>query len=321
METIIKTESLEQTIGLPVSSKFITANTIDVSISEVKNKHIIPSFSKDNEPLISHSDFIELTGMVAESVFKNESFNKPILRVSHPVLGRIPEARQKPANALLEHEKTRYYERMAFLLEIQSIRDTIQGNELTLTVGGVKAYSLDNLNGRKGTEQHFKVFIGFKNTVCTNLCISTDGYSETIKARNINELMEKIYLLFSEYNTFQHIQALERIGNYGISESQFASFVGRARMYQCLAPNSRKSIPELKLSDTQINEVVKGFYKDANFSGNTNGIGLWQLYNLFTGANKSSYIDSFLDRGVNSFDFVNSLAVALDKNQDHWFLN
>ena len=320
MEKIISHGNLEQTIGLPISSKFITANTIEIGLSEVKSKHITPSFSKDNETLIAHSDFIELTSMVAESVFKNESINRPILRVSHPVLGRIPEARQKPSNALLEHEKTLYYERMAFMIEIPTIRDVVNGNELNLTIGGVKAYSMDNLNGRKGYEQHFKVFIGFKNTVCTNLCISTDGFSQTIKARSINDLMERIYELFSDFNALKELQSLERLGNYGITESQFASLIGRARMYQNLPLNKKAHLPVLKLSDTQINDVVKGYYKDPNFSGNK-GIGLWNLYNLFTGANKSSYIDSFIERGVNSLDFVNSLSVALDNKQSHWFLN
>ena len=36
-------------------------------------------------------------------------------------------------------------------------------------------------------------------------------------------------------------------------------------------------------------------------------INLWKLYNLFTGANKMSYIDTFLDRGVGCQSFVNGL--------------
>jgi hypothetical protein len=57
----------------------------------------------------------------------------------------VPEAKDKAAKDLLEHEKTLYYERMAFIIEIPSIADDIDGNRLSLTIGGVKAYNLDNL--------------------------------------------------------------------------------------------------------------------------------------------------------------------------------
>jgi hypothetical protein len=46
--------------------------------------------------------------------------------------------------------------------------------------------------------------------------------------------------------------------------------------------------------------VVEGYYNDPNFSRTDGKINLWRLYNLFTGANKSSYIDRLLDRGVNA---------------------
>ena len=51
----------------------------------------------------------------------------------------------KPAKELLEHEKTLYYERMAFAIEIPSLLGNVAGNELRLTVGGVRAYNQENL--------------------------------------------------------------------------------------------------------------------------------------------------------------------------------
>jgi hypothetical protein len=40
--------------------------------------------------------------------------------------------------------------------------------------------------------------------------------------------------------------------------------------------------------------VFRDFYKDESFCRDANGdINLWKLYNLFAGANKSTYIDSF----------------------------
>jgi len=44
------------------------------------------------------------------------------------------------------------------------------------------------------------------------------------------------------------------------------------------------------------------------------------VYNLFTGATKSSYIDSFLDRNVGSLLFINSLVEHLRDRTKSWFL-
>jgi hypothetical protein len=68
--------------------------------------------------------------------------------------------------------------------------------------------------------------------------------------------------------------------------------------------------------------VVKDYYWDGDFGSDSFGtISLWQLLNLFTGANKSSYIDSFLDRSVNAHEFVKQLQYGLDNKQTNWFLN
>src|SRR3954451_9586515 len=134
------------------SKPFIEANTIESSLSEIRQRHIIPVFSKDNEQLISQVDFIETAEEVTGDVFKAERILSPNVRLSHPIMGRGPEARNKPASELNVWEKTIYYERMAFILEVPSICDTIDGQSLCLTIGGVKAYNLDNLNSKKGTD-------------------------------------------------------------------------------------------------------------------------------------------------------------------------
>jgi hypothetical protein len=38
---------------------FIEANTVDCTLADMRNEHIIPVFVKDNETLISHVEFIE----------------------------------------------------------------------------------------------------------------------------------------------------------------------------------------------------------------------------------------------------------------------
>jgi len=301
---------------------FITANTVSVSFEEVKNEHIIPVYIKDNEPLISHADFIEATLQIVFEAYGNESVLQPNIRVSHPIKGRIPSAKNKPAKDLLDNEKTLYYERMMFCIEIPSINDEIGGNNLSLTVGGVKAFNLDNLYNKKGSDEHFKVFIGFKNQVCTNLCIWSDGYANEIRVRSKGQLKACIRNLIENYNAPYQMIGLRKLSEYSLSEMQFAQLIGRCRLYQNLPKNLQKEITPLLFGDNQINAICKDYYRDDSFCRDDNGnINLWKLYNLFTGTNKSTYIDSFLDKSVNAFHFTEQIRWALENKTESWFLN
>jgi hypothetical protein len=81
---------------------FINANTIDMGLEEIKSNHIIPVYHKTNETVISQIDFIETVVDVVKKVFPGERILNPDIRVSHPVKGRIPEAKDKPAKDLIE---------------------------------------------------------------------------------------------------------------------------------------------------------------------------------------------------------------------------
>ena len=84
----------------------------------------------------------------------------------------------------------------------------------------------------------------------------------------------------------------------------------------------KADVKPLLLSDTQLNAVAKDFYRDKCFSKTSDwNLSLWSLYNLLTGANKSSYIDTFLDRNVNAFQFVEEIKTALENRTRNWFLN
>lgn len=300
---------------------FIAANTSAIWLDELKQKHTIPVFAKDNESTISHQEFVEAIAFVSEHVFRGETILKPAIRVSHPIKGRIPSAVGKPAIELLEHEKTLYYERMAFIIEIPGIHSEIMGNDLKLTLGGVRAYNLEHLNTRK-TEEKFKLFIGYQNKVCTNLCISTDGFQSEVKARSIAELVNAAYRLFGEFNAIRELEKYRELPDAQITEFQFAQIVGRARLYQNMPNREKKDLPVFPLTDSQVNLVVKDYYSDLSFCREPSGsINLWKLFNLFTGANKLSYIDSFLDRGVECQQFVQGLYASVVENRPHWFLN
>jgi len=303
------------------AENFIVSNTKSMSSNKLKNGCIIPSFAKDNESTISHTHFIEAIGMAARNWFKNEIILDPAIKVSHPVKGRIPEAMGKPAKLLAENEKTLYYERMAFSMDIPSIKDTVSGNELSLSIGGVRAYNQENLYSKK-SEEKFKIFVGFKNMVCTNLCISTDGFMGEIRARSVAEIVEEAFNLFANFNAMEEVKHFDSLHNYSLSEKQFAQLIGRSRMYQYLPPKKKKDLPEIPLMDSQISMVTKAYYGDESFCRDDNGyIDLWRLYNLFTGANKSSYVDTFLDRGVGSHSFIRGLKNALESANEHWFVS
>jgi hypothetical protein len=302
-------------------ASFMAANTEPVTLEKLKAECIIPVFAKDNESTISHQEFIQSIMFVADKIFRGETILKPALRVSHPIKGRIPEAMGKPAKDLLDHEKTLYYERMAFAIEIPSLRGSVNGNELSLTIGGVRAYNLENLYSKK-SEERFKVFIGYQNRVCTNLCVSTDGLLSEAKARTIAELAKAAYDLFGNFNAYAEIDMLNRLPEIMITEHQFAQLMGRAKMYQQMPNRDKALVPQFPLLDSQVTQVVKDYYNDRNFARNELGnINLWKLLNLFTEANKSSYIDSFLDRSALSTTFIKGVHNALYQRNNHWFLS
>lgn len=301
---------------------FVEANTEEVSLSFLKNKCIVPVFTKDNETTLSHQEFIDSVRNVVRSIFPNEIIEEPEIRVSHQIKGRTPDAIYVPVKDLQEHQKTTYYERMAFIIRIPSITETINGNTLALTVGGVRALNTENLYNKK-TYEKFKIFIGFQNMVCCNLCVSTDGFKEELKAMSFVDLEDKTLQLFSSYNMHRHLNAMEQLSNYSLTESQFAQLIGKGRLYNFLPKKEKLLLPELLLNDGHLTAVAKDYYQDESFCKNENGdINLWKFYNLLTGSNKTSYLDKFLDRGVNAFDFTTGVSDALDnRNSKHsWFL-
>ncbi len=313
---------IEEIKGTSNEKAFIEANTVDSNLEAIRNEHIIPVFIKDNEPVISHAEFIDTTFDAVSRVFNGEAILKPNIRLSHPIKGRIPEAKKKPANELLEHEKTIYYERMAFVIEVPTIQAEVGGNLLNLTIGGVKAYNLDNLYNRSGADQHFKVFIGFQNTVCTNLCVATDGLLSQLKVKNAEQLQYAINGMLQDYNAIQFAEQLKSFDDYELTEKQFVHLIGRCRLYKHMPDSLKSDIPELSFGDYQINAVCKDYYSDANFKSFADGsINLWKLYNLFTAANKSTYIDNFLDRSVNAFQLAKDLQYALQNSTRCWYLN
>jgi len=302
---------------------FIEANTVEVTMDHLKYETINPVFSKDNEVTISHSQFIETVLDATHSFFPREVIGSPEMRVSHVIKGRRPEAIQKAVIELEETDKTIYYERMAFCLEVPSIYEDVNGNRLNLSIGGVRSFNHENLYGKK-TAEKFKVFIGFKNMVCCNLCVSTDGLKTELKAMSSHDLFKGVLELFGNYNPARHMHLMESLNNSFMNEHEFAQLIGKSRLYQFLPANKRKTLPCLDFTDSHINIVARSYFQDNEFSRNpiTKDLSMWNLLNLFTGANKSSYIDNFLDRALNATLLTEGIMKALHGDEEYrWFLD
>ena len=105
---------------------FIEANTKAVTLGHLQNDCITPVFSKDNEVTISHNQFIETMWECAQRMFRNCTVEEPEIRVSHIVKGRTPEAIHKAVKDLTDEDKTIYYERMMFCIEIPTVTELKQ---------------------------------------------------------------------------------------------------------------------------------------------------------------------------------------------------
>jgi hypothetical protein len=291
-----------------------------VSLSHLKRECIIPVYS-DNESTISHAQFIDATKEVVQDNFSEARILLPNIRVSHVIKGRVPSAVGKAVKELKPEELTTYYQRLAFMIEVPSMSENVNNNNLSLTIGGVRALNQENLYSKRNLEK-FKVFIGFKNRICCNLCISTDGLKADIRVSSVAELKDKINELIQQFDKERFLGNMERMSKFNLNELQFAHTIGKMRMYTHLKNEEKVGKLSLGLNDNQIGTVVKNYYQDDNFNRNEDGsINLWRLYNLFTEANKSSYIDSNLERNANAFEFVTGLANSMQNQTTNWFLN
>ena len=69
-------------------------------------------------------------------------------------------------------------------------------------------------------------------------------------------------------------------------------------------------LPNMEMTDSQINTIARNYYIDENFA------------NLLTGANKSSYIDNFLDRSLNATQLTEGLSRAVQGDSEYrWFID
>ena len=304
----------------PTSVNFLEANTNAITLEELSEQCVVPTWA-NQELTISHQDFINTVHDAALNVFAGETINNPEIRVSHIVRGRIPSALGKRSSELLDSEKTQFYQRLAFAFTIPSLHECIDGQRLELCIGGVRNYSDLNLYRANRGMEKFTIFIGWRVNVCSNQVLTGDGVRLNIEVMSLHDLYKAVLDLFYNFNLEKDIQLLQSLTHTLLTESQFAQIVGRMRLYQALPSYLQREIPKLLITDSQINNVCRDYYNNPNFGHKDNTISLFDFHNLLTEANKSSYIDSYVQRGINATEITVGIGKALQGDSEYsWFL-
>jgi len=302
---------------------FIESNTEAITIDQLVSRCIVPTFS-DNTLTIAHQNAIGAVYKAAEEVFGE--LTPPECRVSHAINGRVASALHKPAKDLTDDEKTVFYQRIAFIAHVKSLTRIVAGQTVELTIGMCRAYNEDKLYSRPSPEK-FRLFVGWKVRVCSNLCLTCSGNSGLVECMTEADIYQKAYQLFSKFDPQKEetLELLENLNNTRISESQFCYIIGRMRLYQALPNEVQKTLPVLEIGDQAVNAAVRGFVTNPNFGlkeGETS-ITTWEMLQLFNEAIKQTYIDRWIDRNQNCTDFLLGIQKALDGNDTEgysWFL-
>ncbi len=138
--------------------------------------------------------------------------------------------------------------------------------------------------------------------------------------RNYNDL--NLYRASKSLEKFSVFVGWRTLSNTYLTETQFAQIVGRMRLYQALPQGLSRYIPRLLITDSQINNVCRGYFSNPDFAAGKDGsLSMWNFHNLLTESNKSSYIDTYLQRAVNATDVAVGINNALHGDSTYqWFL-
>jgi hypothetical protein len=215
---------------------------------------------------------------------------------------------------------------LAWIAKVANLTKNINGQEIHLTIGGVRAYSEDKLYNRPSALK-FKIFVGWQVRVCSNLMLQTDGFSGSIDCITQADIHQKALELFNRYDSVKdsNLEALAELQDTRMTEEQFCHILGRLRLYQALPLAQQREIPQVILGDQAINEATRQYVSNPNFGRKSgdDGISTWDFMQLLTEAAKGSYIDRWLDRNANCIEFATGIRKALryEDSEYDWFLN
>lgn len=301
---------------------FIESNTQAITFDDLCNKLIVPTFA-DNTLTIPMQNYINAAYKAAENVFGELS--EPQIRVSHPISGRTPDAIGLKAAELREDQKTLFYQRLAWICRVKNITKEIDGKTIHLCIGGVRAYNEDRLYARKNPEK-MRVFVSWTVKLCSNLMLQCQGNVGNFECMTEADIYQKSIQLFQSFNPVkeENFQALKRLTETRINESQFCTILGRMRLYNQLPIAEQNKLPKLIIGDTAAIATTRGYIENPDFGrkDDETTISLFDLMNLMNESVKQAYIDRWADRNQNCTDFCIGLQRALsgtDSSYD-WFL-
>ncbi len=300
---------------------FILGSTTSIELTDLEQNYLTPVYAKDCCEVISHGNFIRTLLSAVKAHFPNETVADPKIRVSHQLMMRNHSGVGKLIEQLDDIDTSSYFQRLITMIEIPSIKQNVNGNELNLQVVAIHSFhELNLLSSSTNQRQNISLGIGFVNSVCSNLCLSTDGVNSTIKVYNTDELYKYALDLFGQYNPARHLEQMRLLRETKMNTSPFSQFLGKCRLYAAM-PQSLKTeldLPEVTLLEAQLNSACRDFFVDENFRADENGeISLWSFYSLLTNF-KNSPIVPFIDRSVNIFDISVGVSRAINGTDNRW---
>lgn len=302
---------------------FIEANTSAVTWKDITEDSILPSYA-DGEIVVPHSHFIQAVVMAAHDALPNDTFGPLEMRASHLTQGRIPSAIYKKTSELLESDKTKYWERICFCVQVKSRQTNILGEPYTLTIGGCRSLQTCNFHSRKSVEG-FQAFIAYRAKICSNLAIFVEnGLKDGIEAMGPAEIYAAAYELFSRFDAEENRKALEGLGDCRITIDQFTHLIGKLRLYSCLSTAAKKELPfQIELGDSQVYAATRNFV-DSHFGLNGNdSIDMHSFMNCMSSAVKSSYLHNFLIKNASCTTLARGVMESIKGiNHDYdWLLS
>jgi len=107
-----------------------------------------------------------------------------------------------------------------------------------------------------------------------------------------NSMQECRETVLPRFPINKHMDSMKNLNNIFMDVHQFAQFLGKGRLYQGLSPKHKMDLPEMLMTDTQMNQVARAYYQDKDFGVDpdfpSKSISMWKVYNLLTQANKLS---------------------------------
>lgn len=303
---------------------FVEGPSQAVSLVELTQESILPSYA-DGEIVIPPGHIIQAIILAAHDAMPNDLFAEPEIRASHLVQGRIWSAIYKKKEDLLESDKTKYWERMCFCVEVISRRSTLLQEPVSLTFGACRSLQNLNFHSRKGAEG-VSIYISHRARICSNLMISLEnGLKDNVLCSGPEDIYTAAYQLFSQFNADENADELSGLGRTTITASAFAHIIGKLRVYSCLSTADKKKLPfNIEIGDAQAYEATRQFVNGHFGLNGRDSIDLFCALNcLNTGVKRTSYLHNFLTKNANCTSLVLGLQRSIEGTcSDYdWFLS